>query len=1135
MIADQSQRQAALDTSESVIVQAPAGSGKTELLTRRFLALLSGVENPEEIIAITFTRKAAAEMRLRIVQSLRESQKHASRQDMSSFEAEGYALAHAALAQNEKLNWGLLENPGRLRIQTIDSFCASIVRQSPVLSSIGAVPQISDDASAIYQLATENMLSELLDEDQGLPTTKALGRLLLFLDNKVPRLQNLLTTMLASRDQWQRHLRPNDSMAVFRSDLETVLRRQVERKLAALSTNVPDEFEEVLVASARFAENYFRAIGDEHAFASLQMINGWPGAKWSELQAWKAVADFLTTKTGTLRARVAKTNGFPAGSKADAALLAISTNDIKKAKKDFQEFLQQLAGHEQFVSQLTAVTTLPIAGYSDPQWQLMEDLIHVLKIALVYLKEAFCNFGESDYVEVALGADRALGFEESPTDLALRLDYQIKHLLVDEFQDTSFLQFSLFKKLTAGWQPGDGRTFFAVGDPMQSIYRFREAQVGLFIKAQQRGIGTVRLKPLTLAVNFRSTAKIVDWANSVFTTIFPAEDDVHLGAVSYSPSVANAGNQKNTTITPHFIQSEERSLESEEVARLCQTSLQSYPKETIAVLLRTKAQAGPIIKALQALGIGYSAIDIDRLNDRQVVQDILSLLKAMLHPGDRLHWLAILRAPWCGLALTELYELGVQDSSDTIWQVICDQQKATALGVSTRCRLDRLRDALMPFMKDRLRGPVAPWLEHIWTELGGAACLRDQADLEAAKSCFAAIREFETRHSLFDRNKLNALLEELFAPPAHTPDIRVQIMTIHKSKGLEFDTVILPGLDQRSSRDSKKLLNWVELAGEGEQTDLLLAPIDTADEKEPILNLVMKTEQAKAQNELLRLLYVACTRAKSRLHLTALIGFKTDGSLKHSGDSLLKALAPSIQSWISVQSMATDADNAVEQITPERQNRFYRLPAGWSQKLPPDDTLITSDTESQLPPQSTSLEFLWAGENARRIGIVVHNQLQRLSRDDLGEWNSDRIENLRDFYIGLLHKEGVPDQDMLESCDKVIAAMKSVLDDSRGRWILDNKHHQARSEYALSGIVDGELTNIVIDRTFVDENDVRWIIDYKTGIHEGGNKNTFFNNELERYKPQLERYAVMMKGIDQREIRLGLYYPLMKYWIEWAI
>src|SRR6202158_4379566 len=138
----------------------------------------------------------------------------------------------------------------------------------------------------------------------------------------------------------------------------------------------------------------------------------------------------------------------------------------------------------------------------------MQASVSVLTLAVAELQIAFRENGRVDFQELLIRASRALGNADSPTDLALALGHRIQHILVDEFQDTSYTQFELLEKLTAGWEPDDGRTLFLVGDPMQSIYRFRQADVSLFLKARLNGVGGLRLEPLTLRVNFRSRRQI---------------------------------------------------------------------------------------------------------------------------------------------------------------------------------------------------------------------------------------------------------------------------------------------------------------------------------------------------------------------------------------------------------------------------------------------------------------------------------------------------------------------------------------------------------------------------------------------------------------------------------------------------
>ncbi len=157
MIADSAARLRALDVSRSFIVQAPAGSGKTELLIQRYLKLLETVETPDAVVAITFTRKAAGEMRSRVIEALRAAQRGVEPE--AEHERLTFQIARNVLEHERKLGWDLLRNPARLRIETIDALCAAITRRMPWLSRFGAMPEISEKAEDLYREAARNTLS----------------------------------------------------------------------------------------------------------------------------------------------------------------------------------------------------------------------------------------------------------------------------------------------------------------------------------------------------------------------------------------------------------------------------------------------------------------------------------------------------------------------------------------------------------------------------------------------------------------------------------------------------------------------------------------------------------------------------------------------------------------------------------------------------------------------------------------------------------------------------------------------------------------------------------------------------------------------------------------------------------------
>src|SRR3989304_6206813 len=200
-VSDYTERQQAISPEGSFIVQAPAGSGKTELLIQRYLRLLGLVDHPEEIVAITFTRKAAAEMQGRIVKALERARMNVPPHDDATRLTD--ELVHEVLAQDDRQHWQLEQNPGRLRIQTIDSLCAGLTRQMPVLAKFGAQPGIVEDAGELYKEAAANTLAEL---ESGEAWSGEIAVLLAHLDNNLPLARDMLAGLLARRDQWLRHV-----------------------------------------------------------------------------------------------------------------------------------------------------------------------------------------------------------------------------------------------------------------------------------------------------------------------------------------------------------------------------------------------------------------------------------------------------------------------------------------------------------------------------------------------------------------------------------------------------------------------------------------------------------------------------------------------------------------------------------------------------------------------------------------------------------------------------------------------------------------------------------------------------------------------------------------------------------------
>jgi ATP-dependent exoDNAse (exonuclease V) beta subunit len=165
---------------------------------------------------------------------------------------------------------------------------------------------------------------------------------------------------------------------------------------------------------------------------------------------------------------------------------------------------------------------------------------------------------------------------------------------------------------------------------------------------------------------------------------------------------------------------------------------------------------------------------------------------------------------------------------------------------------------------------------------------------------------------------------------------------------------------------------------------------------------------------------------------------------------------------------------------------------------------------------------------------VVHAELEYMLSDAaiLQKWNPD---GRREILMTRLAEQGVPDALRKQACERVMQSIMNTLNDERGRWLLnmDNSLREADSELALSGVVDGKVVNCIIDRTFIDDEGIRWIIDFKTSTHEGGDREGFLQSEELRYRHQLQRYATLMRAWKPGQpVKTALYFPLLCEWRE---
>ena len=1055
--ADARAREEATDPSRSIVLQAPAGSGKTTVLTARFMRLLDSVDEPEEILAVTFTRKAAAAMRARIVEALGKNPPTSAR-------------ARA---------WDLANNPGRLRIQTIDSFNFWLASQLPVTAKAGGALNVDERPQELYARAAR---ATLVEGEKDPEIAADVELLFERLDNRWNTVEVLLAEMLQSRAHWLRHVMGDPAA------------------LRARMTASLDEIITVALASAlqKFPPRLAQA-------AQALPVGGDLGCDARDLPAWQRLIDLTLTAKGAWRK-------FQGAVAADRQALA--------------SVIESMSAVPDLLAALQAIALLPPATLDPEDAQALDALARVLQRAAAHLQLEFSAAGRVDYTYVAGAARETLTAERLPTDLALRAGLSLRHILVDEFQDISLGQFELLEALTIGWEEGDGRTLFVVGDPMQSIYQFREAEVGLMLRVRDQGIGALKLRALNLTRNFRSVAPLVDWTNTRFARLLPGSDDVRTSAVAFTPSVATRAVAPASAVEISWFAPGARLAEAAAIAARIAALKEESPQATIAVLVSARAHAGPIAAALGSANVACIGVKIVPLAELSVIRDLVALTRALLHLADRAAWLVVLRAPWCGATLATLAVLSERNDPLLLWEALADEARLARCADAERGRLVRVRAVLQGALAARADAPLAEWLERTWVQLGGCDAY-SFADVKHARAFFTAIAEQSANGNWHGADDLQILMTQLFAAP-EAGDNPVQIMTIHHAKGLEFDHVFVPALERDLNRGPEPLMRWLDLPASGGDSDLLVAPVPKTGAKGGgvLGHYIKELMKTRAAHEQLRLLYVASTRASHTLHLSAAPARRPDGTVVPRAGTLLARLWPGLDAAELPPLLAVPEEAVQFPVL-----RLKRLRAPWRPALLP-----ARAAWQRLPIKRSleAVEFSWVGETARHVGTVVHAALQDYAR--LPKLPSGaEIGAQEEHYRRQLARHGVPPQELKSAAERVVEALTHTCEDERGRWILSRAHREAASELALTGIVAGRLQNVIIDRSFVDEHGTRWVIDYKTSSHAGGDTEAFLRQQLERYRAQLTSNSQLARALGPQPVRAALYLPLLGAFRELAL
>lgn len=1129
LIADRRARERVVDPKGSFIVQAPAGSGKTELLVQRLLALLATVDDPAEVLAITFTRKAAQEMRERLIGALEQAAQPAA-PSMRPVELARRALALPVLARDQELGWRLREQPDRLVIDTFDAFCARIVARSYLsrVAGEGALGSVTDAAETLYHEAATRALgaAEVADAVRGVLTVAG---------NQVHSVVELLAGLLARRAQWLGAAIDTSPQAI--AELTAALRDAADAAMRALvsASDALGRHGNIAELSAYCATVWDRPGSEtkllDQAEARRQLSAHWPlPPTLAALPHWQTLAAMLLTgesgqRTWRKPGGVNKTAGFP---KHDDKAFADLDPALRRQRKEQMVALLEALQHEHDLARsLDDLDHLPtLAALAEHETALRDTLV-LLRHAAIELVALMRERGVTDFSGIMTAALAAL--RDNRADVMANLDAKLRHVLVDEVQDTNPAQFELLALLTADWTAGDGRTLFLVGDPMQSIYLFRDADVSLFRRAQRVGVGGVRLTAVTLNANYRSQPAVVDWVNhsldGAFASgargLFADRDPVpFVAAIATHASGDDEGQSEIAASSPE--------QEAQEVAAAIEWRRQNQPEQSIAVLARTRGDAAAVIAALRARGVPFSANEFALWSARERVRDLLTLTYAVAAPWDRLALFALLRSPWVGLTLDSLsrFAMALRESpARPAWTLLAGEW-ATSLDTDELTRVRRAHAALRVGEARAWLSGVAERVEAVWCALDGDALLADNEARRDTAQFFEWLAELAPDGLLPPRQTLLMSMESkrqsfasATADTGEASDGSVELLTIHRAKGLEWDHVFVVGCDRAPRADQRSLAAWrfQALPGQpGREQDArsyAFAARDTRKrEAGSVYDFLARFNRASRLDESKRQLYVAVTRARRTLTISRQAAHRDPpyGSFSF---------------WLGqgVDATATAAEaGAVDR-------RLY-LAASLTRgpvPAPLDETVVAWPAYVADAPDA-ALDTQPARRLARAVGIVGHLLFEGLAATlRVGALTFSPSQDAARRALVDAGAVDDPDQDVTVEgmAGRLVRWFASAPAREHVRFLFAASHRESVQEFSLSTVdaATGLATGLRVDHSFVTEEGERWIVDYKFAEPEDLDTadpqaiDAWVSHQCELYAPQLAAYRQAFAARDRCE------------------
>ena len=646
---------------------------------------------------------------------------------------------------------------------------------------------------------------------------------------------------------------------------------------------------------------------------------------------------------------------------------------------------------------------------------------------------------------------------------------------------------------------------------------------------------------------------MVDWINTNFARAFPAVDDVTQSAIHYRPFLATKLDIADAGVVIHPVikqasegNDEASQCEAELIIQVIQNEHRHHANQKIAVLVRSKKHLANLVSQLRRNHpeIAFQAVEIEALEGRQIVQDLLSLTHALHHRADRVHWLAILRAPWCGLSLHDLHVLAGRDLHSTVWSLMQNEDVTNQLSADGQARLQHVREIFSEAFATQGCMNISRWVRGVWLTLNGTACLWEKSDVIDVQAFFACLDNLD-RSNQFSPERMAIEITKLFATP-DTHGEQLQMMTIHKSKGLEFDTVILPGLGASTggNNSDKPLVLWEEVTIEDE-TQLLAAPyIPKGLRKQASVSpydYLEDLENTREKNEAARVLYVAATRAMRKLHLVGIANQNAKGEIKPTANTYLDLLwpiaSPVFDAALVAQASHKEVLHNNDIVSQDTIANFTPRLARLTNIQIPDilqQSHLSSRQVATHPGNQATQKLSLNNPIEADLGTLTHKYLELIAHQGLTDWPVTRVALLKPAMQRWLQQQGHQEKVAAIAAVSVVQLLITTLSSKAGQWVLKARA-QADQELSISLAEASAITSYVVDRTFIEQTGdgkkVRWIIDYKSVALESQLSDSALKTIAEQYKAQLESYAQLFKA-DNLPIQKAIFFVSLGRLVE---